>query len=151
VPFGLEPITPKTPGFGALKVEAESSGYRFLGRLEAEWRDGSNRFDRPAEVLLGAFDGDRLVGVCGLNHDPNTSDLRIGRLRHLYVLESDRRKGAARTLIEAGLSHCAGRFDTVRLRTDSAAAARLYEAVGFRLVNEPTATRSLSLGRAVRR
>jgi GNAT superfamily N-acetyltransferase len=143
----IEHITPQAPGFGKLNEEAAASGYQFLGRLEEEWRDGSNRFDLPGEVLFGAFEGERLLGVCGLNRDPYTRDQRIGRLRHLYVLESERRRGTARTLVEALLTLCASRFEIVRLRTDSAAAAIFYEVIGFRLVNEPTATHSLSLTR----
>ena len=68
-------------------------------RLVDEWRDGSNRFDRPGEAVFGAWVEGRLVGVCGLNIDPYVRDERMGRVRHLYVLTACRRHGVGRLLM----------------------------------------------------
>jgi len=117
---------------GELVSESERAGSRFVRRLVDEWDNGANRFDRPGEVLFGARVAGRLVGVCGLNVDPYARDERVGRVRHLYVLSDFRRLGVARRLMAHVIAAAGGRFDNLRLRTHNPAAARLYEALGFR-------------------
>ena len=129
----------------ALVTESEQAGLRLVRRLVDEWRDGSNRFDRPGEALFAAWRDERLAGVCGLNVDPYAGDERIGRVRHLYVLVEARRHGVARALMAETLAAARGRFPTVRLGTSNPAAARLYESLGFRPVSEPHCTHRLSL------
>src|SRR5215475_13736753 len=87
------------PGIEALVSESEATGLSLVRRLVDEWRDCSNRFDRPGEALFGAWFDERLAGVCGLNVDPYLGDERIGRVRHLYVLVEARRHGVARALM----------------------------------------------------
>jgi ribosomal protein S18 acetylase RimI-like enzyme len=74
----------------------------------------------------------RLLGVCGLNVDPYAGDERVGRVRHLYVLSTCRGRGVGRQLVRRVIVAAQGRFDELRLRTNNPAAARLYEALGFR-------------------
>ena len=83
---------------------------RLVRRLVDEWRDGSNRFDRPGEALFGAWLDAQLVGVGGLNIDPHAGDPRVGRVRHLYVLVAARRRGVARALLAEIISAARGRF-----------------------------------------
>jgi len=129
----IEPLHDLTSSsVGELMAESERLGLRLIRRLADEWATGANRFDRPGEILFGAFIDGRLVGVGGLNIDPYAGDERIGRLRHLYVLSAFRRMGVGRQLVERVMKAAHGRFDDVRLRTNDAAAARLYEKLGFR-------------------
>ena len=97
-----------------------------------EWASGANRFDQPGETLLVARQGGQIVGVCGLNVDPYAGAPRIGRVRHLYVRRSVRRLGVGRALLREVLRAARSPFDRLRLRTESPAAAALYEALGFR-------------------
>jgi GNAT superfamily N-acetyltransferase len=129
-----------SPDLAVLVTESERAGLGLVRRLVDEWRDGSNRFDRPGEVLFGAWLDGRLVGVCGLNVDPYLGDDRVGRVRHLYVLVGCRRLGVARTLMDRVIGAARGRFGTLRLSTRNPAAARLYEALGFRPVSAPHCT-----------
>jgi GNAT superfamily N-acetyltransferase len=122
---------------GDLLSESEQAGSRIVRRLVDEWASGANRFDRPGEALFGAWAGGRLVGVCGLNVDPYARDARVGRVRHLYVLEALRRLGVGRQLVTHVIEAARGRFDHLRLRTDNPAAARLYESLGFRPRDRP--------------
>ena len=117
---------------GDLLCEGERVGSRIVRRLVDEWANGANRFDRPGEALFGAWVGERLVGVCGLNIDPYAHDERVGRVRHLYVLSAFRRLGVGRHLVADVMKAARGRFDNLRLRTGNPAAARLYETLGFR-------------------
>jgi GNAT superfamily N-acetyltransferase len=115
-----------------LLVESEAAGSRIVRRLVDEWADGTNRFDRYGETLFAASIAGRLVGVCGLNVDPYAGDDRVGRVRHLYVLTSFRGRGVGRQLVARVLDAAEDRFESLRLRTTSEAAARLYAAMGFR-------------------
>lgn len=128
----IEPLRDLTPAsLGELLAESEQLGLSLVRRLVDEWATGTNRFDRPGEILLAARVNGRLVGVCGLNVDPYAGDERIGRLRHLYVLVAFRRHGVGGQLVTRVVQAAHGRFEDVRLRTNNPAAARLYEALGF--------------------
>jgi hypothetical protein len=53
-----------------LIAESEQHGLRFVWRLADEWASGVNRFDRTGERLFVAREGERIVGVGGVNIDP---------------------------------------------------------------------------------
>src|SRR5262249_44829517 len=95
----------------------------------------------------GARMDGRLVGVCGLNVDPYADAPAVGRVRHLYVLESRRRLGVGRRLVEEVIRTAGSRFDTLRLRTHNPAAARPYGALGFRPREEADCTHLIVLRR----
>lgn len=114
-----------------LIAEGERSGSRFVGRLATEWSSGANRFDKPGEALVAARLDGQVVGVCGLNVDPYTADRRVGRVRHLYVMEAYRRLGIGRRLLADVVAAARGPFDRLRLRAANPEAARFYEAIGF--------------------
>src|SRR5262245_43351990 len=128
-----------------LVAEAEGEDHCFLRRLVEEWESGVNRFAQPGEALFAAVADGRVVGVCGLNRDPYTADERVGRVRHLYVQAAYRRRGVGRRLIAAVVAAAQGVFGRLRLRTNSATAARFYEALGFRPCGEAACTHTLVL------
>jgi len=117
--------------FAPIVADSESDGWRFLRRLVDDWTSGVNRFDRPGEALFVARIDGCVVGVCGLNLDPYTSDEATGRVRRLYVLQSHRSKGIGQRLVKAVIAAASGRFRRLRVRTENAAATRLYERLGF--------------------
>jgi GNAT superfamily N-acetyltransferase len=119
---------------------AASEGVNFMTRLLAEWRSGVNRFDKPGEWLLGAFEDGRMVGLGGLTIDPYLPAGDVGRLRRLYVAPSVRRRGIGAALVDALLQHASGRFRLVRLTTDTQAAADFYLRCGFSQVDDNSAT-----------
>lgn len=118
-------------GFADLVAESEAGGFRFVRRLVAQWESGEERFDGPGEVLLAAVEDGRVVGVCGLTADPYTTAGRVGRVRHLYVAASHRRRGIGRQLVAGVIKTARVRFDLLRLRTNDDAAARFYTALSF--------------------
>ena len=126
-------------------TESEQAGLSLVRRLVDEWRDGSNAFDRPGEAVFGARVDGRLVGVCGLNVDPYAGDVRVGRVRHLYVLVASRRLGVARALMAEIIEAARGRFGALRLSTSNPAAARLYESLGFRAITGTHCTHVMAL------
>ncbi len=120
--------------FASLVAESEREGWRFVRRLADEWAAGTNRFDKPGEVLFIARVDGLIIGVCGLNADPYTADEGAGRVRRLYVLPAYRSRGVGGQLVRAVLAAAAGRFQRLRVRTESLEASRLYLRLGFQPV-----------------
>ena len=126
-----------TEPLAALAVESERQGFGFVRRLIQEWSSGTNRFDRPGEVLfMATAPGGEAVGVCGLNVDPYADDPSTGRVRHLYVMVAHRRSGIGEQLLADVVEAAKGRFARLHLLVTNPHAARLYERMGFRRADE---------------
>lgn len=128
---------------GVLLEASISEGYDFVERLVTSWEDGSNRFDRPGEVLLQVRSTSGLVGIGGLNVDPYLDDSSVGRIRHVYVLPSARRAGVGSVLVESLVAGAWGNFTRVRLRVGTPRSGSFYEAIGFETTDEPDATHEI--------
>ena len=141
----IVPLLDLPSGIEELCAEAAGEGFRFMDRLTSEWRSGINRFARPGEVLLGAFQAADLVAVGGLNRDPYANQDGVGRLRHLYVRRSTRHSGVGSVLVSTLLDRADNAFHSVRLRTQTREAADFYVSLGFHPVQDETATHVRSL------
>jgi ribosomal protein S18 acetylase RimI-like enzyme len=126
-----------------LLLESEAQGFRLLRRLKDDFATGANRFEKPGELLLGAFHGERLVGVGGLNLDPFAGDPRVGRIRRVYVLTEFRGRGIGRKLMTELMAGARRTFSKLRLRTREAPARKLYESLGFVYLGEGETTHEL--------
>jgi ribosomal protein S18 acetylase RimI-like enzyme len=125
---------------------SESEGFHFLRRVACEWQTGDNRFSQPGEALFGAFDRERLVGICGLMLDPYARASGVARLRNLYVLPEYRRSGIGKQLTQTVIASATGSFHLLRLRAGTPEAASFYDHLGFtRSSTEPDSTHLLSL------
>lgn len=136
--FALRDLSALPAGLTALETEAVGGGFSMVTRLREEWLSGANRFDGSGERLVGAFLGDTLAGIGGLNRDPYLDDPSIGRLRHVYVLRDMRRAGVGAALVKRLVEGARGRFAIVRLSTGHASA--FYEALGFEAIDETKGT-----------
>lgn len=125
---------------GVLLDASLSEGFDFVDRLVRFWEDGSNRFDRPGEILLQVRSGAALLAVGGLNVDPYIDDPSVGRLRHVYVLPSARGTGVGSLLVRSLVDRGFGRFDRIRLRVGTPDGGPFYEALGFVATDEERAT-----------
>lgn len=134
----LRDLSALPSGLGLLEAEAVEDGFSMVTRLREEWLSGVNRFDGFGERLIGAYLGDRLVGIGGLNRDPYLDNPAIGRLRHIYVLRDVRRSGIGAMLVRSLIEAARGRFEVVRLSTGRA--ATFYETLGFETIDEPKGT-----------
>ena len=114
-----------------LLAASAAEGFRFVARLADAWASGAERYDAPGTVLLGAYDGERLVAVGGLTPDPYGGEPGVGRVRHVYVLPEARRQGVGRRLVRALEAEAAGHYRELVLRTDTDHAARFYAALGY--------------------
>ncbi|WP_219835227.1 GNAT family N-acetyltransferase [Paenibacillus sp. R14(2021)] len=126
-----------------LLQESRREGYRHIDRLTEAYRNGTNRFDREGELLLAAEIGGELAGIGGLNGTPLPA---VGRVRRVYVSPEFRRRGVARTLMQALIASAGPAYGRLVLRTDNPAACALYESLGFRSVQgEEGITHELNL------
>jgi GNAT superfamily N-acetyltransferase len=133
-------------GLADLVTESEGFQLRLVRRLVDEWIAGANRFDRPGEAFFAAAINGRVIGVCGLNVDAYTTEPRIGRVRHLYVLLEHRRRGIGTRLVHEVIAAARGTFDRLRLRTNNLQAAAFYEELGFQPTSgDPDCTHVLQL------
>ena len=87
------------------------------------------------ELVFGAFDANRLVGVAGLSFAARMKERHKAKLFGMYVMQECRRHGAGRVLVDAVLQEARARpgVRIVQLTvTDGNAAAQvLYERCGF--------------------
>lgn len=83
--------------------------------------------------MVGAFDGERLVGVAGFYPSTGEKDGHKGNVWGVYVEPAHRGGGIARAMMERLLEHARTVVLLVHLCvvTDNVAALRLYERLGF--------------------
>jgi GNAT superfamily N-acetyltransferase len=115
-----------------LAKESLSQGFRFVERLIRECCTGLNCFDRSGEMLLTASVQGTVVGIGGLNRDPYCNDLKVGRLRHLYVESDWRRRGVGRLLVTRLIHEASQHYQLLTLQTDTPAANEFYQKLGFK-------------------
>ncbi|PMB17961.1 GNAT family N-acetyltransferase [Fischerella thermalis] len=115
-----------------LVKESLSQGFRFVERLIREYCTGLNCFDRSGEMLLAASVQGTVVGIGGLNRDPYFNDLKVGRLRHLYVGSDWRRRGVGCLLVTQLVHEASQHYQLLTLRTDTPAANEFYQKLGFK-------------------
>jgi GNAT superfamily N-acetyltransferase len=143
--ISLRPATLPLDGFDELLAESLGDGHDMLQHLSQDWQAGSNRFSRTGELLLSAYSGARLVGVCGRNIDPYSTQPRIGRVRRLYVRRDARRLGIGRDLVHAIIANAHAYFDAIHVRAP-AEVFPFYQAMGFeRVEHDAFATHRLVL------
>jgi len=128
------------PAMQFMVAESETEGFRFLARFLREVQSGDVALDAPTEFFLGVVDDAALVAIGGVTPDPYLASADIARVRHVYVTPSARRRGVGRALMSALEARAFLRVSTLRLRTDTTAAARFYEALGYERTTEPNAT-----------
>ncbi|HEY9624527.1 MAG TPA: GNAT family N-acetyltransferase [Crinalium sp.] len=114
-----------------LVEESLVQGFRMVARLVQEFDAGINRFDRPNECLWVASSDERIVGIGGLNQDPYSNNLTIGRVRHLYVEAAWRRRGVGRLLVNQIITVALEHYQQLTLRTDTVVGDRFYQQLGF--------------------
>lgn len=117
--------------FKYLVQESKEEGFKFLKKLINEYENELNTFNKSGECLYGIFQGEKLIGIGGLNADPYTENNKIGRLRRFYIAKDYRRIGLGKLLLNKLLSHAKKYFKVVVLHTDTKQGDVFYTANGF--------------------
>ena len=94
-----------------------------------EFESGKNRFDKPNEFLLMAYDNGQLIACGGLNLQWNEQDIetRIGRVRRFYVLPKYRKHGVGKQLLQYLEKKAIANFSALCLNTEIKSAANFYQ------------------------
>lgn len=116
-------------GFELLRHAADGEAYDMLATLAKEWADGTNRFDKPGEALVAAYDGPSLAGMGAMTNDANVPGAL--RMRRFYVGPRYRRLGVGRTIAKALLERPEATGKVITLNAPHLEAARFWEALGF--------------------
>tara|TARA_Y100000589_G_scaffold269609_1_gene261657 strand:- start:40 stop:552 length:513 start_codon:yes stop_codon:yes gene_type:complete len=114
-----------------LVSSSSREGHTFLKRMKAQYISGDNRFEALGEGVYAYLRDEQLVAICGVNKDPYLEDKNVGRLRHLYVLPTYRKKGLGRKLVEHIIKESRQHFKLLTLRTFEDQANKFCGALGF--------------------
>lgn len=114
-----------------LVMGSKEEGFNLLIKLINEYESKRNTFSKRGECLYGIFREDKIIGIGGLNQDPNTKDIKIGRLRRFYISKDYRRIGLGKWLLKQLLRHAEKYFHVVVLHTDTKQGDEFYCANGF--------------------
>jgi RimJ/RimL family protein N-acetyltransferase len=90
----------------------------------------------PESVMFGAFEGERLCGICGLQREQRRRTRHRGELGHMYVSPRVTRQGVGGRLVAAVLDYALSdpvvRQVVLSVVADNRAAVRVYARAGFR-------------------
>lgn len=99
------------------------------------WSARVSEDPRPTELVFGAFEGTRLVGVAGLRFERRPRTRHKATLFGMAVMPPFRGQGIARSLVEAVLEHAketpGTRVVQLTVTESNVPARRLYESCGF--------------------
>lgn len=123
-------VTGQLPdGFEVLRHAADGEAFDMLATLARDWASGANRFDRPGEALIAAYDGDTLAAMGAISVDPYMPEAL--RMRRFYVRPAYRRRGVGRLLARTLLDRPESSGRAITLNAPHAEAARFWESLGF--------------------
>jgi hypothetical protein len=131
-------------GIDELLSEALQSGETWISTFESDWH--ARPFLEDGEALFLALKAQAPLAMAVLSADPFVDDPTVGRLRYIYVRKAARRHGIGEMLLGACLARARGYWRILRLHTENAVAARMYERRGFRpFAGDDRATHVLTL------
>ncbi|WP_407946335.1 GNAT family N-acetyltransferase [Paenibacillus alkaliterrae] len=96
-----------------------NEGSRHLKRLVNDYESGTSKFDKRGEALFIAYHNNAIVGVCGLNQEPQENKEKVGRARRLYVSSKLRRFGVGQSLMDAVISEARKNFNILSQKSPS--------------------------------
>ncbi|MFB5661927.1 GNAT family N-acetyltransferase [Alteribacillus sp. HJP-4] len=127
--------------------QSKAEGIRFPPRLEKEYAIGIHRCQQPEEALFGMQDDkNKLIAVGGVNCDPYSDFVKVGRVRRFFVSKKWRRTGAGSSLLEAMISFSRDHYNFLVLYSDSESASSFYVSTGFERTGDfPYSTHMMKL------
>ena len=133
--------------YRAIRLSALRTAPEAFGSVHAV--EAARPIERHAErlassLVLGAYEGERIVGMVGLKRETGPKDAHKGFLWGFHVEPGNQRRGVGATLLSALLRAARGTVEQVTLTVvQGSAAIALYERFGFtRYGLEPRALKS---------
>jgi GNAT superfamily N-acetyltransferase len=115
--------------FDQLLSEAAAEGLNNLSVLRDEWQDGTNRFERPGEILALATINGELAGIGGITQDFVEKDWL--RMRRFYVRQHYRRLGVGRKIALFVLAYARPFHRRIALYAGGPEAEAFWPTLGF--------------------
>lgn len=134
-------ITQLPKEFDLLLNDATSEGYDNMSVLLKEWADGTNRFERLAEILAVATVDGELAGIGGITQD--FVDSNWLRMRRFYVRPAYRRRGLGRGIARYVLEHARPFGRQIALYAGGPEAEVFWPTLGFFPANREHTTHVL--------
>jgi GNAT superfamily N-acetyltransferase len=130
--------------FDQLLSEAAAEGFGNMAVLRDEWLDGSNRFDRPGEILaLASIDGE-MAGIGGITQD--FIDASWPRMRRFYVRPAFRRRGVGRAIARYVIEHALPFNRNIAVHAGGPMAEAFWPTLGFSPIAREKTTHEFSRG-----
>ena len=112
--------------------ESKGLGYGMIERLIREWKSGETDFSKENEAYFAFVADGKVVGVGGVNEEPYLKIKEYGRMRHLYVLKSWRRKGIGSAIVGTTIDFAKKHYILMTLMTPKDGRSdSFYEGIGF--------------------
>jgi RimJ/RimL family protein N-acetyltransferase len=128
--------------FKAMRVDAaKESPASVKPTPEEEWEKSIDDFQKKLgwdshNFILGAFDGDQLVGIAGLRRERGKKIHHTAILWGIYVTPHYRARGIAKSLVKSILDIAGGIAEITQIKlcvhTRNAPARQLYTSSGFK-------------------
>lgn len=115
--------------FDHFMSEADAEGFNNMSVLRDEWQDGSNRFERPGEILALATINGEPAGIGGITQDFVDKDWL--RMRRFYVRQRYRRLGVGRKIALFVLSYTIPFERQIALYAGGPEAEAFWPTLGF--------------------
>ncbi|MBK6767665.1 MAG: GNAT family N-acetyltransferase [Ardenticatenales bacterium] len=140
----IRPLVPDdVPALIPLRREAlETAPLVFGSSPEDDGRGGSEAYmraslaDDDAAAVIGAFDGDRLVGMLGVIREQEAKARHRAYIWGMYVMPAYRRAGVGAALVAGAVERARGWDGVIQVGLSATEAAegaeRLYRRAGFR-------------------
>jgi ribosomal protein S18 acetylase RimI-like enzyme len=123
----------RTARLDALRLHPQAYGSAYEEEIAFALDDFAARWPAAPGAMFGAFAGDRLIGITGLQVEPRVKRRHKGFIYSVYVDESFRGRGVAAALVEAAIAaarQAALRFVWLSVSVGNEA-RRTYERLGF--------------------
>lgn len=127
----------------ALQGDATAFGSTFAAECGRSLHEFAHRLE--TSIVYGAYADEHIVGMAGFKRYEGARERHKAFVWGTYVRPEERRRGAARALMEAVLDGARGTVEqlTLAVVSDNAAALALYRGLGFEVYGrEPRALKS---------
>ena len=127
--------------------DSTAEGYGMVECLLRDYRQGKNQFNETGECLFALLEAHTVIGVAGLNIEPDSSFSNAGRIRRFYIVPSFRGKGLGKALLAVIESRAREYFGRLTVNVGTSGAYGFYESLGFETLESESITHLKNLVR----